>query len=136
MKPAGKPLALATALRSRANSAAARRSDDGDAAPSAAAPLVSYSLRRLTRGLGSGREVRPRRAAAGRAARTDSSRRRRRQGARQGFALAFAGALSVLPSVSTKAAMDILQSYSEPVTGSAKVRAKRTRRLRACGVSR
>jgi hypothetical protein len=44
------------------------------------------------------------------------------QGARQGFALAFAGALSVLPCVSTKAAMDILQSYSEPVTGSAKVR--------------
>jgi hypothetical protein len=54
------------------------------------------------------------------------------QGARQGFALAFAGALAVLPCVSTKAAMDILQSYSEPITGSAKVGAAGTACEGAC----
>jgi hypothetical protein len=47
---------------------------------------------------------------------------RERQGARQGFALAFSGALLVLPCVSASAALEILHTYSEPITGSLKVR--------------
>ena len=43
------------------------------------------------------------------------------QGARQGFALAFTGALSVLPTLDTKAAIEMLHKYSEPVSGSLKV---------------
>ena len=44
------------------------------------------------------------------------------QGARQGFALAFAGAVVALPCLSAKTALDTLHTHSEPVTGSAKVR--------------
>jgi len=42
------------------------------------------------------------------------------QGARQGFALALTGALTVLPSVSGEQAVTILLENSEPVTGSSK----------------
>ena len=44
------------------------------------------------------------------------------QGARQGFALAFTGAVAALPCLSAKAALDTLHTHSEPITGSAKVR--------------
>ena len=56
------------------------------------------------------------------------------QGARQGFALAFTGAIAALPCLSAKVALDTLHTHSEPVTGSAKVRRLHcTRDLRCRG---
>ncbi|KAK3286324.1 hypothetical protein CYMTET_6116 [Cymbomonas tetramitiformis] len=71
--------------------------EKAEAAVAPCAPQVAYALRRLTRGLSSGRE-----------------------GARQGFAMSLAAVLSSLPCIAMTLAPALLAVNLEPVTGAAK----------------